>query len=1575
MITEKERQSTLLSTTAKDYYQIWQELLETAGKLSERWSPESTNESDPGIVLLKVLTAIADKLNYNIDKNTLEAFMPSAAQEESMRKLCEMMGYNMKYYRSATTDVLVYFSSTNSAKVDYINANNKITLPKFNQFTNIDEDITYTSLEQAVFSKYNQGIEIPCIEGTINYCESDNDGRVTLTNLDDNYRYYFPVTNVAENGIFIYNLTEYNTEGTQWEQVSNLYIQPLGKPCYKFGYDSKLFLPYIQFPEDVGALIQNGLRIAYITTQGLSGNISAKALCTLVLNAETTESWKNIVIPDSSETLTFESTDFKCYNASAASNGENKESLNNAYKNFKRTIGTFDTLVTCRDYMNKIYDLTVSINDTTPLVSNVVVSDIRDDINNAITLCTFQDYGIAYLDKSLTYEDSTTHEQKAYIDNFDLIIYPFNTLHNLNTKSEYDTTFKFDSTDTITNIQAQLENYKTLAHKLSLPDDSSIACIKNYLKLNAKITTNTKVNSAEWQSILSNIKTEIFKNFNARQVDFKEAVPYDDILTVIQDADINIKNVSLDEPSLYTVVLTTDNKEYLLFDDYKKTIIGAINNNQYYDPEDENLIKSKFSQLEKEVWENLDASDRATYIQNNKVIPAKKYYNQLLLRNILAGRVALFDYDTQFQTTVQEAKAKKDSDNEYSLIYPEGNNVLTTIEPKLKITNINTINENNSFTVGANEVIQFRAPQFDTEQEYGAYVNYYLESPTLRNAATSAKPATFNTFRVFLNSYTTPTIEIINYAASLYDNGELPVEAYKEITTAADFASYKADYGCLYSYDNTQPIGERYTREDTFSQGTSYYVYELNKYTFGIWSDWLQKENVKYQGIYRIMGQSNNYPAGYLVDASHCKYIKTNAWFGTVTPLTYYYVQDISHPDTNNDGLGIDASALKIANLSEYELGDGEKLYINYTSSTSATETNSSTGDTNVVTTSTIVNKVYEAGTIIRPSGFTDGLKESSLVAADKTYSKTKTSGTGYDTSWNISGMFALGTSEKIEIRAPKETSIYDTGNTEAQHYNPTYVYFNINDKPKNNIITFLDAWEDPTEDPPNPPERILKENEYFWYTDINKQTLTFVGAGSRIVNHSPYAITKSSSGVSTEDILEKGLSIIPWITIPGLYKTAAGDGNYIQWQEYQYITLAPNDKLISINIDPNDEDTLDPTVLNSTWKKCLEATYKFDSADAPESLPLFDIHTATADSDYTWRVNCKLALKTGPSAEQTLKYDTNDNTKACVDETVDLYFNYETAESNLATPTNHLELTSHASPVSIKTNYLLDTIADSITTTWHQYNSDGDLIDTIEDFKVKVFKEHEAEIIEDEEQTTKTRVPLYNTNNYYTSIACGTDFFTMDWYCSLNDTDNQAALIMIYFDTPSNQATPTDTNPYLTIHTQDGSTDNDLTLSIYNYHNQTTPTWWDGLKVGTSSPYKYYLRKGINIVQITDNCKITVHRADDPTKVNLRDLIIFSPINIIDKHNFNPVLNYQEISGEPSLLEAINNLDQDHDFYYNVIVEDYLAIDLKTAKQEKMSNPSIWYDYNNINNKFVISEIDSDYLAQGITLARTSQK
>ena len=144
MITNKELNEVNLSPTKKDYYQLWNELMELADKISDRWSPASTNESDPGIVLLKSLTAVADKLNYNIDKNTLEAFMPSATQEDSMRKLTEMMGYSMKYYQSAICKVSIAYKSSNDRSIETFG--DGIFFPKFTNLKNEEEDINYVTL-------------------------------------------------------------------------------------------------------------------------------------------------------------------------------------------------------------------------------------------------------------------------------------------------------------------------------------------------------------------------------------------------------------------------------------------------------------------------------------------------------------------------------------------------------------------------------------------------------------------------------------------------------------------------------------------------------------------------------------------------------------------------------------------------------------------------------------------------------------------------------------------------------------------------------------------------------------------------------------------------------------------------------------------------------------------------------------------------------------------------------------------------------------------------------------------------------------------------------------------------------------------------------------------------------------------------------------------------------------------------------------------------------------------------------------------------------------------------------------
>lgn len=1623
MITNNEKQSTLISPTAKDFFQIWNELLEVAGKISERWDPATTNESDPGIVLLKVLTALADNLNYNIDKNILEAYMPSAAQEESMRKLCEMLGYDMKYYQSATTDVTIAYMGSAQDWQSTESGMAPLILPRFTQITNLDSDIIYTTTERAVFTRANTIATIPCIEGTLHFCEEDNDGIVTLNNIDDNFRYYLPQTYIAENGLFVYNVSD-GVWSTEWRKVTNLNSHALKSYIYKFGYDSKRFLPYIQFPEDVSALIADGLRIGYIVTSGVNGNVSAGTLTTFTTPTEWQLSDSTEAQSNSYNKTGIEHTadEFKCTNPSAATNGADRESLNAAYNGFKKTIGTFDTLVTCRDYMNKIYQLTTSSTNPTPLVSNSIVSDIRDDINRAMSICSFDDFGIKYvdyshsisnknnietdytytdelppvmnpvtsealntkypasadtLDKTLkvivpsgrpnagvtfwrgckitdgTSSDTYTWSQLTSLpsqgmDHFDLILYPFKTVQGLNTKNEYDGSFKYD-TSNYRDISSELEAYKTISHKLNLPNTGEIICIKNYLRLNAKITTMTKVDNTEWQVILTNIKTAIYKAFNLRQLDFSEEIPFDDILNVIQKADANIKNVALEEPTLYTVVLTEDNREYFIT--YDADNVGDDVEKQKKE------MKKKFTPEEKIAFAAASTTIQENAFWDAKNLTTKELYNKLVLRNILAGRVELFNYNTDFSAEVTETKA-----SEQDLIYPTvSDNSINSIKPNFNLnTAIGSGSETNPYTLQENQIIQFSAPNFRTVKTYPSYVNYYLKLKG--GAAEKAIPATFKSLYAVL----------ADSAFALYKQALLTTSDSEKLETleiglqsAANVSTFKAlqsKYVTLFEQnENTYTVTEDHIGPDPSSQqgewiidsvtgnlvtNKKYVTIKLDPTTFSYWNTWFIENNstppiaTDCDGLYRA-DSDTTYVPGYLIDENKTKYILVTKLNTTPTnPLSSLFVPII---DTQADpprttGKGKDAVANKIAANTEYKLESEEYLYINYTdANTSTADMGENDTAATLKTTSTVVNERLEEGTIIRPNF---DLEDSSIKAQHTSYSK-KTGFTFPDSS--IPGMFSIGANEQIEVREPVVVYVYDETNTGATGPSPIYVYFNLKEEiAEDGKIWFLTAdGEGKT--------RILNEGEYFWYTDKNKQLLTYCGPGTEIENCTGRGIYKrdTATKITTEDILEQGLSIVPWITMPGLYMTKPNDenagGKYIKWSEYQYITLTADDTLLTLN--PNSTSNINPPIdCDKEPKECTSATYQFKDSLTPESLPKFTV------DNITWKVRTKLEVNSTPSNGQKLN----------VGDSVTLVFKNNTTHTINGTANE---------TVTFKTNYIINSTLDDINTTYNSVDEEGELKE-LNNFKVKVYNNipiyTEIQPMGSSEELIKQEVALNNTQQYYTSVSF-TDFPIsydathpyLTLHCTIPNESSQFGLIMIYYKT---QATETNAMPSIKYRDLE---DQIQDLTYYNFNTPIT-----------------YLHPGINIFNIPVSGTLSIY-PPLPYALLRDDLIIFGQLDIIDKTEDDQGLNLEilkynaitETTAAEQLLADLKEADEEHIFYYNAIIDNSTRLDLNINAGETMQTERIWYDYNNVNNKFVVSEIDSDYLDTGITLARTSSK
>lgn len=669
MITEDELRISNVSYTNKDFASIYPELLDLAKSISPRWDPTQTNESDPGLVLLKLLAFIGDKTNYNSDKNVLECFMPSATQDKSMRALCEMNGYFPKYYQSARTRVSFRYDG---ALAD----GDSIKLPAFTTVVS-DEDgeVSYSLLEPLIISESRKAFSAEAIQGTFETLTIGDSSLVRLTDLDDNNRVYLPEAMIAQNGVFVFDSEDIANNYLQsWERTDNLnLIAPSDESqagegkFFRVGYDSDRGMPYVEFPDSIAGLIGSGLVVKYCKTAGASGNVSAGALSTLT-STDATATAKGVALnllgDASSESGDSAGTGtLVIKNMGSTLNGADPEGIDESYEGYKKTVGTFDTLVTCRDYANAIYNM---VDDETGLamVSNVAVADRRTDINRGGTFVTFSDAG-------------KTHSYiNGGITPYDLCMYPLKPMGESYTAENYASSFKPLSDNDMASVESALEDSKSISHDYFDNAAKDIYAIKNYYGISAVVTTSSKVNAFEQAEIKDAVAKALMKAFNGREVDYGYEIPFDSILGVIEGADSRIKNVSLEEPTVTTKVLRKDGTE-----------------------------------------ESMMALDGGK-IRGN--------YLAMLARNILAGRVPLFDYDSDFDYAY--GMSNIDSDTPYKTKY------VYEIDTETKINKAdasgNGYGADTGYELRANEVVQLIAPNLSSKITYPAYTNFRFEKGT-----------------------------------------------------------------------------------------------------------------------------------------------------------------------------------------------------------------------------------------------------------------------------------------------------------------------------------------------------------------------------------------------------------------------------------------------------------------------------------------------------------------------------------------------------------------------------------------------------------------------------------------------------------------------------------------------------------------------------------------------------------------------------------------------------------------------------------------------------------------------------
>ena len=485
-----------LSYTSRDYDSILKELLNTIPLLSKDWT--SREESDPGIVLVKLMAMVGDMLSYNLDKQALELFPESVTQRKNAYQIYNLLGYKMHWYKSARCKANILINSAEEGS----------HIPRYSRFSTADGSIYYTNLKEietdpnvsTASVELIQGIpKTPPIIDNSNVTEPwyENYGYNLSTDDFVDNKYYLNDINVDEDTIVLCD-----AEG-EWVLVEDIDLvidtnkAMFGNKYFDFRID-EYDRPYIRLCSSWNDKNQGSinLRLFYILSKGSAGVISSGTL---------------------------KSSDRKIASVvnSSSSVGYDPETPGEAWINSRNWVNTNNTLITCNDFTKAVKRLDG--------VANAVALDWMTDIENPIT---------------------------SGMKNYEVRIYIIPDNNYINTKMIEDN----KSYEVITEqLMNEVDNYiksNKILHLLTftywdrsymdVEDDGSLSLkttdkIKHYKwQIEGIIYYRTPLDKADSDEIISLVNNSLKLQFGIDKLNFNQAIRYIDVVNTILATDSRI---------------------------------------------------------------------------------------------------------------------------------------------------------------------------------------------------------------------------------------------------------------------------------------------------------------------------------------------------------------------------------------------------------------------------------------------------------------------------------------------------------------------------------------------------------------------------------------------------------------------------------------------------------------------------------------------------------------------------------------------------------------------------------------------------------------------------------------------------------------------------------------------------------------------------------------------------------------------------------------------------------------------------------------------------------------------------
>ena len=715
----------------KDFQTIYPELLDLVKSLTYKWDPTVSNESDPGVLLIKLNAIIADKNNYNIDKNILECFPDTVTQYDNAFKLFNQLGYTMRWYKSAMGTISLAWNSDPLYVNDSKLYTYRVKVPQFTMVCDNDKEIVYTTLQDVFVDTDGELAEVPAIQGVIRDFTIGSRTIINPSMLDYRNRLYFPIRNVAENGVFISNATKNKagvyefvwdnpntTYSNGWKRVETLSTQAPRTKCYKFGIDQSNSTCYIEFPDDITDIMGEGIQIKYIQSDGSVGNVAAGRITKFYEDLKATSGDLEIDV----------STNTKVTNYSSITNGLEPEEIAEAYGNYQKTVGTFDTLVTLRDYLNYI------VNEEFEEVSNGFVTDRTNDIQSSYDIITKVPDNEYVSIETVVAEDDGIPQMTAYDLKTYLLEYSqwpkFTATTDVATqkskfKEAYDKSFtlKLDNEDplnTSKSIKNIFNDTKTISHNFISKLPHKILMIKNKFDLSLTIIPNDSLSQAQADDIEKTLYETVLKSLHSKNINFGEEISYEMVYDICNNADPRVKAVALDniEYKPYAVVYIPK---------YDEVTMGAEFDNatDYYNSfniENENGTPMNVKAGLNEVFipNSITKSDINNLTFNDRLAL------EICAKNILKGVTPLYHQDKSFEYSFDQTNITHYNDVERISTY----NAIEFNSTNSEIYENKPIYMNNSDADGTNskmldnETLFLYAPSLREVMSYETTIKY-----------------------------------------------------------------------------------------------------------------------------------------------------------------------------------------------------------------------------------------------------------------------------------------------------------------------------------------------------------------------------------------------------------------------------------------------------------------------------------------------------------------------------------------------------------------------------------------------------------------------------------------------------------------------------------------------------------------------------------------------------------------------------------------------------------------------------------------------------------------------------------